>query len=192
MCSPKPWTEILSTALLGLRTSYKEDLQASPAEMLYGTTLRIPGEFFINNDSVANPQFFVEKHREYMRGLRPTPTSHHIKSRIFIPKNLHTCSHVFIRSDHVKAPLERPYRGPYKITKRKSDTIFELDINGTLKDINIDRLKPAYLSKTDAENDAQPSVINQTPEHHWSATTNIPTKTYIRKKVSFNLPSQET
>ncbi|KAI4475177.1 hypothetical protein M0804_014470 [Polistes exclamans] len=57
--------------------------------------------------------------------------------------------------------------------------IFELDINGTLKDINIDRLKPAYLSKTDAENDAQPTVINQIPEHHWTATTNRPTKTYV-------------
>ncbi|XP_014605486.1 PREDICTED: uncharacterized protein LOC106787562 [Polistes canadensis] len=168
MCSPKPWTEILSTALLGLRTSYKEDLQASPAEMLYGTILCIPGEFFINNDSAANPQIFVEKHREYMRGLRPTSTAHHIKSRIFIPKNLYTCSHVFIRSDHVKAPLEQPYRGLYKITRRKSNTIFELDINGTLKDINIDRLKPAYLSKTDAENDAQPTEINPIPEHHWT------------------------
>ncbi|XP_043496481.1 uncharacterized protein LOC122520486 [Polistes fuscatus] len=154
MCSPKPWTEILSTVLLGLRNSYKEDLQASPAEMLYGTTLRIPGEFFINNDSAANPQIFVEKHREYMRGLRPTNSSSYK-----------------IKDIYSKKP---PYLH-----------------NGTLKDINIDRLKPTYISKTDTENDAQPTVINPMPEHHWSATTNIPTK-HIKKKVSFNLPSQET
>lgn len=50
MCSSKPWLDILPTVLLGLRTSLKEDLQASPAEMLYGTCLRIPGEFFVSED----------------------------------------------------------------------------------------------------------------------------------------------
>ncbi|KZC05421.1 hypothetical protein WN55_05451 [Dufourea novaeangliae] len=192
MCSPKPWTEILSTVLLGLRTSYKEDILVSPAEMLYGTTLRIPGEFFINGDFAAEPPFFLEKHREFMRGLRPTPTAHHVKSRIFIPKDLHTCSHAFLRSDHVKAPLEQPYRGPYKITKRSSDTIFELDIDGTLTKINIDRLKPAYISKTDVDIASEPTQTDRVPEHQWSSTANIPTKTYSKKKVSFNLPLKKT
>jgi hypothetical protein len=31
--------------LLGIRTSFKEDLQASVAELVYGEPLRIPGEF---------------------------------------------------------------------------------------------------------------------------------------------------
>ncbi|CAB0028612.1 unnamed protein product [Trichogramma brassicae] len=45
-CSPEtPWTLALPGVLLGLRTTFKEDLQASPAEMVFGTSLRIPGEF---------------------------------------------------------------------------------------------------------------------------------------------------
>ncbi|CAB0042447.1 unnamed protein product, partial [Trichogramma brassicae] len=41
-CSPEtPWTSALPTVLLGLRTAFKEDLQASPAEMVFGTALRI-------------------------------------------------------------------------------------------------------------------------------------------------------
>lgn len=99
--------------MLGLRTAYKEDLQASPAEMLYGTNLRLPGEFFIHQDQEADPQAFVQQHRTYMRTIRPTPTSHHSKVRIFKQKDIETCTHVFIRSDHVKAPLETPYKGPY-------------------------------------------------------------------------------
>ncbi|CAK9813882.1 Gag-Pol polyprotein [Anthophora plagiata] len=41
----KNWLEVLPTVLLGLRTSFKEDLGATAAEMLYGETLRLPGEF---------------------------------------------------------------------------------------------------------------------------------------------------
>lgn len=196
MCSPKPWIDILSTVLLGLRTSLKEDIQTSPAEMVYGTTLRIPGEFFINADFTADPQIFVEKHREYMRGLRPTPTAHHQKSKVFIAKDMQTCTHVFIRSDHVKAPLEPPYRGPYKIIKRITDSLYQLDVDGTSKNINLDRLKPAYITKTDTNN-SESSTTNTVPEHHWTSTTIKPTKTYSKqnkinnnkKKVTFKTPA---
>ena len=40
------WTETLPLVLLSIRTAVKGDLQASVAELLYGTTLRLPGEFF--------------------------------------------------------------------------------------------------------------------------------------------------
>ena len=53
ICSPKPWTEILSTVLLVLRTSLKDDIQASPAEMSYGTTLCVPG-IFVDADFAAD------------------------------------------------------------------------------------------------------------------------------------------
>lgn len=37
------WTDTLPLILLGLRSAYKEDLAPSPAEMLYGTKLKLPG-----------------------------------------------------------------------------------------------------------------------------------------------------
>ena len=43
---PSSWFEYLPLILLGIHTSIKEDLQASAAEMVYGTTLWLPGEFF--------------------------------------------------------------------------------------------------------------------------------------------------
>lgn len=47
MCNNSiPWVDALPAALLGLRIAFKHDLQASPAEMLFGTTLRVPGDFF--------------------------------------------------------------------------------------------------------------------------------------------------
>ena len=39
MCHPHvPWPQLLPTVHLGLRMAYKEDLHASPTELLYGTT----------------------------------------------------------------------------------------------------------------------------------------------------------
>ena len=71
MChAKKNWTEILPTVLPGLCTCFKEDLKASPAEMLYGSTLRIPGEFFIQEDLPSDPEIFIEKHRIHMRDIK--------------------------------------------------------------------------------------------------------------------------
>ncbi|KAL1488769.1 hypothetical protein ABEB36_014568 [Hypothenemus hampei] len=62
-----PWIDLLPSVLIGLRTCYKDDIKSSAAEMLYGTTLRVPGEFFFNEDSPLDPQVFLEKFREHMR-----------------------------------------------------------------------------------------------------------------------------
>ncbi|XP_044016657.1 uncharacterized protein K02A2.6-like [Aphidius gifuensis] len=64
MRSPKTWIPVLPTVLLGLRNSFKEDIKTSPAELLFGTSLRVPGEFFVTIDAPHEPQIFIEKHRE--------------------------------------------------------------------------------------------------------------------------------
>ena len=47
-CLPDPthWTKAIPLILLGIRTAIKQDLKCTAAEMVYGTTLRLPGEFF--------------------------------------------------------------------------------------------------------------------------------------------------
>ena len=40
------WAEALPLVLLGIRTAYKQDAMCTAAELVYGTTLRLPGEFF--------------------------------------------------------------------------------------------------------------------------------------------------
>ena len=39
--------------LLGIRTALKEDVGATAAEMVYGTTIRLPGEFFTSTDHAS-------------------------------------------------------------------------------------------------------------------------------------------
>ncbi|CAD6230173.1 GSCOCG00012150001-RA-CDS, partial [Cotesia congregata] len=190
MCSPKPWTEILSTALLGLRTSFKEDIQATPADLLYGTCLRVPGEFFTSAEMPSEPQIFVEKHREYMRGLHPTTTAHHNKARIFILRNLDTCSHVFVRCDKVKAPLEAPYIGPYKVLNRISDRVYTLDIDGEEKNISIERLKPAYIAKNDESHPVTDGASTPAPtQSHRNHITGVEPWTDHKRLTNEESPS---
>lgn len=110
--------------LLGLRTSLKEDIDTSAAELVYGTTLRLPGEYFSAEDPIGCPQMFRENLRERIRAIRPRSTSHHIKKKTFIYKELEECTHVFVRVDKPRRLLERPYEGPFIILERLSQYLF--------------------------------------------------------------------
>lgn len=67
MChADSQWTRTLSTVLLGLRTHLRSDTNASPANFLYGTSLRIPGEFLSTIDFKPEPHMFIEEFREYI------------------------------------------------------------------------------------------------------------------------------
>ncbi|GFQ85337.1 hypothetical protein TNCT_452081 [Trichonephila clavata] len=46
------WVEALPAVGLGIRCSLKEDLKCSAAELVFGSTLRLPGEFFRSIDSL--------------------------------------------------------------------------------------------------------------------------------------------
>ncbi|XP_011638092.1 uncharacterized protein LOC105427839 [Pogonomyrmex barbatus] len=53
-CRANPrWTEELPTILLGIRATFREDLHTTIAEMIYGESLRLPGQFLTES---SNPQ----------------------------------------------------------------------------------------------------------------------------------------
>ena len=48
------WTELLPIILLGIRSTVKADLNCTPAQLVYGTPLRLPGQFLTTNSSLAD------------------------------------------------------------------------------------------------------------------------------------------
>ncbi|CAN7975132.1 unnamed protein product, partial [Ixodes persulcatus] len=139
------WDSTLPIVLLGLRTALKTDIDCSPGEMLYGTTLRLPGEFFSNGpeDPAPDPTSYATKLKRIMRTIRPTPPRPQQRSAVYVSADLHSCTHVFLRRDAVRRPLQHPYDGPYRVITR-GDKLFTIDINGRQETVSIDRLKPAY------------------------------------------------
>lgn len=141
------WIKALPSVLLGLRSVFKNDLQASAAEMVYGTSLRLPGDFLQkSNNSPQIQSDFAKELRQQLERLRPVETAHHSTKNIFIFEDLKTCSHVYVRDDTVKSSLQQPYIGPFKVISRCNNfKNFELQVKGVRKRININRLKPAYF-----------------------------------------------
>ncbi|XP_054015951.1 uncharacterized protein LOC128896608 [Hylaeus anthracinus] len=137
------WTEILPTVLLGLRTSFKEDINATAAEVIYGSSIRLPGEFFKQGER-SDPEHFINKFRQCIKRIKPITTAHHSRRKVFTNKTLYTCTHVFVRIDAVKESLDPPYEGPSQILKRFSDDVFQINYKGKPTNIFIERLKPAF------------------------------------------------
>ena len=142
---PDRWTEALPLVLLGIRASLKEDISCTAAELVYGTNLRLPGEFFsASSDNSTDPGTFVTQLKRTMQTLRATPTRQSSQPTGQIDNALCTASHVFVRHDAVRKPLQQPYDGPFKVVSR-SAKYFTLEIKGRRDTVSIDRLKPAYL-----------------------------------------------
>lgn len=174
------WSAELPTILLGLRSTFKCDINATPAEMVYGKSLTLPGQFFGEETTKATTESdFIEKFRETMANLQPTQTSRHGNQSVFIHKSLRNCSRVFLRNDFVRRSLQPPYNGPFPVIER-GDKFFKIQIRQKHVNVSIDRLKPAFLTQATETGD-QP-VATDDP----STSTNPPSVvTRSGRKVHF-------
>nr|XP_012151025.1 PREDICTED: uncharacterized protein K02A2.6-like [Megachile rotundata] len=107
------WVETLPIVLLGIRATVKEDLKATAAEMLYGTKIRLPADFFVPTNQEANSNF-VKRLKDRIKDIKPRPASCHNRKTTFIFKELLESPYVFLRHDAVKSLLQSPYDGPYE------------------------------------------------------------------------------
>lgn len=140
------WSAELPLIMLGIRSTFKEDIQSTPAELVYGRTLRLPSEFFTETKPIDNETEFIQQFRHSMNNIRPRQTSHHIIDKPFIQRGLDQCKQVFIRNDTVRIPLQQPYDGPFEIIKRY-DKFYKVLVNGKQKNVTIDRLKAAFIDE---------------------------------------------
>ena len=139
------WTETLPLVMLGIRTTVKFDLGCCASELVYGTTIRLPGQFVApsQTSSCADLSDYVDRLKQQMQDLRAQPPRVSQRQSQVHP-DLSTCTHVFVRHDAVRKPLQPPYDGPFQILRR-SDKFFTLDVRGKHGSVSVDRLKPAYI-----------------------------------------------
>ena len=144
--SPNPWTIALPAVLLGVRSAVKERLGRSAAEMIYGTTLRLTGEFTQQYTVEANTDLenYSDKLRVAMSRLRLCPPRDTQQTNIFQYKEIETCTHVFLRRIAIALPLTAPYDGPYKVVAR-SGRVMKILMKSRVGTVSLDRVKPAHL-----------------------------------------------
>ena len=174
--NPIHWTDSLPMVLLGVRTQLKEDLQCTTAELVYGTTLRLPGEFFDVNkmDATSDPASYVTRLKQVMRHLKASPVHQQKLTNTYVSPDLQSCTHVFVRHDVVRKSLQQPYNGPYKVLMC-TDKYFLLDINGRQDTVSLDRLKPAFqetlTSTTECPRQSLTDITKATQDHPPITTT---------------------
>ena len=144
--SPNPWTTTLPAVLLGARPAVKVLLGRSAVEIVYGTTLRLPGEF--------SQKYIVDAHTDLdnysdklclaMSRLLLCPPRDSPQNNIFQYKEIDTCSHVFLLLIAIAPPLTATYDGPYKVIVR-SGRVTKILIKGEVETGSLDRVKPAHL-----------------------------------------------
>ena len=169
----KDWLNQLPWILLGLRITPKEDLDGvSPAEMVYGQPLTIPGDVI-----QTGPQEQVSQHlrelRAQVESFRPKSTSAHgaQTTGFHVPKALETAQYVYIRRAEAKKSLQTPYTGPYAVIAR-NDKWFDVQLGTRTERISIDRLKVAHVAPGDVKV-AQPPLRGRPPK---APTNDLPFK----------------
>ena len=158
------WVDSLPLVLLNIRTALKDDIHCMAAELVYGTSLRLPREFFdcSQDDPVYDPAAYVSQLQSVMQRLKPIPVRPHSRRKVYISKALATCTHVFVCHDAIRKPFQALYDGPYKVLQR-TEKYFAVDVKGKQDTISLDRLKVAHLDKDNNNTDpvSIPPVITE-------------------------------
>jgi len=138
------WLKDLPIVLLGLRAIPNES-GASPFTTVTGTSLLVPS---IQKSRLTDSDFIKELART-MKEVDYTALSEgrvHGPHQQHFPQQFNKSSHVWVRIDRVRRPLEAPYSGPYEVETWRDKTVIIKKEDGSLDTVSVDRIKPAILT----------------------------------------------
>ena len=105
---------------------------------------------FFLEESVSKPAFddpsMLKTLMEFFNDCKLAPINTHTHHRsVHVDKRFQTCSAIYLRVDRVKKGIEPSYTGPFKVVK-KFDKYFTIKTSHAVKNVSLDRLKPAYIA----------------------------------------------
>ncbi|VDO67807.1 unnamed protein product [Schistosoma margrebowiei] len=123
----------------------KTDIGYTAVQLVYGTTLRLPGEVVDPSSSSMSMYLtsYTNRLTNAMRSVKPAS----IRPRstdVFVQPDLRYSTHVSVRPDSHRRPFESAHEGPFEVLQCEPK-YYIVDKNGTNDSIGIDRLKAAYL-----------------------------------------------
>jgi hypothetical protein len=106
----------------GIHTAFKEDLQASIDELMYGEPLRILGKLLTPTANPVDPAHLITELHQHVAHLKPIPATRHASLATFVHNNL-KCKHVFLQQDTTRRVTEPPYSSPYQVLSWREKTM---------------------------------------------------------------------
>ena len=151
---PEQWFWKLPCSLLAIRTTLKPDIGASPADLVFGEGLAVPGELIgsphmSDNEERRHRERILDHLRLEVARIQPTQTSAHRRPAVHLPDELQTSSHVFVRRGGFLPSMATPYVGPYRVVERRQNSFKIALPGGTTEKISIARLCPAIMPQDD-------------------------------------------
>ena len=134
--------------LLSLRNCISSDGKASPSQLTFGLDTRFPADYprWNNKEDQDEDPKIIEENIECFQS---EGTNNRKPPRSFISKEANNCKHVWLRKE-VRHGLEPIYDGPFEVMDRSSDMkTMDLIIDGVLKKVSIDRIKPVIETNHD-------------------------------------------
>ncbi|XP_011687078.1 PREDICTED: uncharacterized protein LOC105449519 [Wasmannia auropunctata] len=158
------WTIVLPVVLMGIRAAWKEDLNATPAEIVFGESIRLPGQFLHERDDhkYTRTDDIVGRLQQRIQKTRPV-VKRHGQRTTFIFKELEITLRVFVRHGLALGALQPPYDEPYEVLSRGPKT-FKVQMNGKATHVSVDRIKPAYVLQK-KEMETTQAAKTKTPKH---------------------------
>lgn len=179
------WLKELPTVMFGLRVAIRCDTGYSAAELVYGRTVRLPGDFFASHRmQELDMDTFVGNLRDTIRKFVPNNRNNQTRTT-FVHPDLETCKYVFVRNDTLVKSLQPPYDGPYRVISRREKT-YVINLPGRQACISIDRLKPAFLL-----DDREPVKDNISESMTKTITRGDKTSTLVTSKNSVLNPANK-
>ena len=168
-----PWT------LLGMRATWKQDLGASPAELVYGAPLTVPGDCLPTVPAPPFPDLLRQLHRK-VDSFQPVPTAHHTAKGAAPPRPLPPDTEfVFVRRDGHKPPLTPAYDGPYRVL-RQSGNVVTIQKGNSYDKVAASRCKAAAVDpqvepQSPPRRGRPPAAVNRRPPPRRPAAPRFPT-----------------
>ncbi len=127
----------------------------------------LPSDLIIptHSDALRNPLSYVDTLKDLMHQLQYQQPRSPPNRSPFVPTDLNTCTHVYIRNDAVKPST---YQGPFKVLERRTRHFVIACAANRTDTVSIDRLKPAYsmnISDKSAEQSHPSYPPTPTPTH---------------------------
>ena len=142
-CNAYDWHDNLPVVLLGLRATVNTS-GYSPFELVYGSKATLPGSFFQDSSKYISQSIndFADRLFEKVASFRIPPRKY--SDVHFVPKELSSSTHVWLRREGMQSSLDTKYTGPYRLLKLNDKTA-TIALQDREEVVTLERVKPAFF-----------------------------------------------
>lgn len=145
------WSNAVPFIQLMLNNSNSESEIYTPAQMVFGTSQKLPFDLIQQSIDVQQQlnvwsEPVIQDFILIMNSLSPAQINHHNKyqPKTFVYKDLASCESVWVKHEARDNKLDACYKGPYKVLKREKEYfLVQTDRQQPVK-YNLSKLKPTY------------------------------------------------